>query len=164
MRFALPLLFVLATPVLADSYAKPLGATPEAGELGHVYFSVCHPTRPGRMEKGIVMARDAFGWEPMESEADFAFATPDGAVSVTLDATLFDATCEMKISKDVGGDGAALYEDLEAHLSDDTDGALPPAEYTDGGLIWSWERSAPYRLSYVETETEFLITLAVGDL
>ncbi len=164
LRPALLALTLLGSAASADSYAAPLGITPAAEDLGHVFFSVCHPTRPGMLEDRIALAETAFGWEPADLGTDMAFQTPDGAVTVTLDGNILGETCEMTIAKDVGGDGAALYDDLEAHLAEDRDGDLPEAEYTDGGLIWSWEGDVPFALSYTETEDAFVISLKAGDI
>lgn len=162
LRLTLPVLALAGSAALADDYARPLGVTPPAEDLGHVFFAVCHPTIPPLLEDRIVLAETAFGWDAVDLGTDMAFQTADEAVTVTLDGNVLEAVCEMTISKEVGGDGAALYEDLEAHLSEDVDGDLPEADYTDGGLTWSWERDVPMSLSYTETDEHFLITLTAG--
>ena len=146
-----------ATPLLAhDGPAIPFGATPSADVLGHVFFAVCHPTRPALLEDRIALAETAFGWEAYDAGTDVAYRTPDGAITVTLDGNPISATCQMTIDTAVGGDGAALYDDLVAHLSEDTDDAPPPAEAIDGGLIWTWDS---YSLSYTESAEAFTLTL-----
>ncbi len=155
LRMSFPLLALVGSVAVADPYARPLGITPAADELGHVFFTVCQPTRPALLEDVIVYAEQSFGWVPADLGTDFAFQTPDGAVTVTLDGNPIEATCEMKISSEVGGDGADLYEDLEAHLALDAD-TLPEADYTDGGVVWAWDS---YTLTYTEDADGFTITL-----
>jgi hypothetical protein len=149
------MLALIGSGAVADPYARPLGVTPAAEELGHVFFSVCQPTRPVLLEDVIVYAEQSFGWVQADLGTDFGFQTPDGAVTVTLDGNPIEATCEMKISSEVGGDGADLYEDLEAHLALDTD-TLPEADYTDGGVVWAWDS---YTLTYTEDADGFTISL-----
>ncbi len=151
----LPALLIAGSAALADGYARPLGVTPPAEDLGHVFFTVCHPTKPALLEDRIIYAERSFGWTAVDLGTDLAFQTPDGAVTVTLDGNPIEATCEMKISSDVGGDGSDLYLDLEAHLAEDTD-TLPEADYTDGGVIWTWD---VYTLTYTEDADGFTITL-----
>lgn len=139
-----------------DGPAIRLGSTPAPDVLGHVFFSVCHPTKPALLEDRIALAETAFGWEPFDAGTDAAFRTPDGAITVTLDGNPIEATCEMTIPTAIGGDGADLYTDLETHLSLDTDGALPEATFTDGGLTWRWDS---YALTYTEGADAFVITL-----
>lgn len=155
LRFALPLLVATGGAALADSYAAPLGVTPAAGDLGHVFFSVCHPTQPALLEDRVALAETAFGWVAVDLGTDMAFQTPDGAITVTLDGNPLAATCEMKIAPEVGGDGADLYDDLQAHLAAETD-TTPEADYTDGGVVWAWDS---YTLTYTEDADGFTIAL-----
>ena len=108
------------------------------------------------LEDRIVLAETAFGWAAYDAGTDAAYRTADGAVTVTLDGNPLAATCQMTIASAVGGDGAALYDDLVTHLTDDTDGTEPPADYTDGGVVWQWDS---YQLTYTEGADAFTITL-----
>ena len=65
----------------------------------------------------------------------------------------------MTIAAGVGGDGADLYDSVVSHLVT-LRGAEPDAEYTDGGVVWTWqERSFHYTYSYTEADGAFTLSL-----
>lgn len=157
---ALASAILLAPPVMADSYASPPGTTPEAAAIGHIFFSVCHPTAPALLEDRIALAETTFGWQPVDLGTDHAFQTPDGAITVTLDGNPLAATCAMTVPTEIGEDGFAIYEGLEAHLSDDLNGDLPEGQFNDaGGVTWEWEADNSFTLSYIETPQGLTLTL-----
>ena len=153
---------LVANPASGDPLALPPGQTPAADQLGHVFLSVCAPTVPALMEERIELAETAFGWQPADLGTNAAYQTPDGAITVTLDGNAQKATCEMTIPATIGGDGAALYEDLEAHLIDAVGGEEPEATFVDGGLVWIWQGDVPFGLNFTEMEGAFTLTLTAG--
>lgn len=143
-------------PVMAhDGPAIPLGSTPQADVLGHVFFALCPPRQPALMGDSFGAAKAAFGWVEAETEADVAAQTPDGAILATLSGTALSATCTLTIPASIGEDGGDLYVDVEAHLAAEV-APLPKAEFTDGGIVWAWDS---YRLTFIETVDGFTLTL-----
>lgn len=154
------ILSLLATPTLADPYASPPGTTPEAAAIGHIFFTVCHPTSPALLEDRIQLAQTALGWQPADLGTDHAYQTPDGAITVTLDSNPTRATCAMTVPSNIGEDGFAIYEGLEAHLSEDTGGDFPEGQFNDaGGVTWVWDSGNSFTLSYIEIPNGFTISL-----
>lgn len=163
MRLALASLLALAAaPLWAGPYARPLGITPPAEDLGHVFYAVCHPTKPGLLEDRIALAESAFGWVAVDLGTDAAFETPDKAITVSLDGNVLKASCTMTIAPEAGGDGAALLSDLEAHLAEDLGDKTAEQTETENGTRWAWEGSSPYVLTFSKTDEAYVIALEAG--
>ncbi|MEM7438473.1 MAG: hypothetical protein AAF393_02665 [Pseudomonadota bacterium] len=145
----------LAVPLSADQQAIPLGATPSAAQIGHIFVNTCEPALPPLMEKKFALYETAFGWSAAQAGTDAAFAPAQGGVLVTFDANWEGATCELSVPAAISGDGAAIYDGLIAHLEAEID-ALPSPNAIDGGLKWEWKRAGTaidvtYTVEFIET-------------
>ena len=139
---------ILTGAAAADTQAIRRGTAPDADQIGHVFVTGCAPGLPALMEKKAALFETAFGWSPVDAGTDAAFA-PDGRdLIVTFDANYEGAICEMTIPRDISGDCAAVYDGLDAHLTEKFD-ALPAADAIDGGLKWEWDRSGTPTVTYI---------------
>lgn len=147
--------YLCCAPILAaaDQQAIPMNSAPTAAQLGHVFVSTCAPTLPPLMETQFELFDTAFGWEARATDADLAFSPANSELTASFDSNWEGATCTLTIPTSISGDGADLYEGLEAHLAAEIDN-LPSAEFVDGGLFWTWAREGSVDVTYTVTFTE----------
>lgn len=147
----------LTNPASADPQAIAPGASLTPGQVGHIFDAACAPTAPARLEgqakdmleKAFFFATTKEGW-----------ASADGQIAVSVSGNPLKATCTLAAPASLIDDGYVLYQSVEAHLAARID-PLPEAEFTDGGLVWSWEASqSAYSVTYLETEGGFRLELA----
>jgi hypothetical protein len=157
---ATALFLSLAPAGIADTQAVADGSLINPTQIGHIFDAACIASVPTLMERSAAIVVDAFGFEPIDLGTDAGWISPNGAITITVDGNPIEAQCAMSASADLVGDGAELYESLEAHLTEHLDGALPDAEYVDGGLVWSWTgTNASFSLTYLEFDDAFSIIL-----
>lgn len=151
-------LFVLSAPAFADTQAISPGATMTAAQAAHAFDAGCVGSVPALLEKQAALFKDAFFFGPADLGTDAGYASADGAISITVDGNPIAAVCEMTIASEIGGDGADLYDGIVNHLVARL-GEEPAADYTDGGVIWSWEgTNASFSYSYTEADGSFILT------
>lgn len=129
---------------LADSQAIPKGTELSAAQAGHAFGNACRTGQPGRMEKAALLWETAFDFTPVtgaEAEAEFHFVSPEGVSTVTATSGLLKAECTMQIAAGAYGDGSALYESVEAHVSEWWRDSEVATQAIDGGIHWRWQRS-----------------------
>ena len=152
-------LFVLASPVFADDQSIDPGTPLTAAQAAHAFDAGCMGTVPALIQGQAAIFQNAFFFGPTETDADASYASSDGAINVTIDGSPVSTTCTMTISAEIGGDGADLYDSIVNHFVE-TQGEEPAADYTDGGVVWSWqERSFSYTYTYTEANGAFILTL-----
>ena len=152
-------LFVVASPVFADNQPIDPGNPPTAALAAHAFDAGCMGTVPALIQGQAAIFQNAFFFGPSETDADASYTSSDGAITVAINGSPVSTTCVMTINADVGGDGADLYDGVVVHLVERL-GAEPEADYTDGGVVWTWqERSFSYILSYTEVDGAFSLAL-----
>lgn len=152
-------LFVLAAPAFADTQPIAPGTALTAAQAAHAFDAGCLGTVPALIQGKAAIFQTAFFFGPTEGDADASYASSDGEIAVAIDGSPISTTCTMTISAEVGGDGADLYDSVVSHLVAQL-GAEPEADYTDGGVVWSWqERSFHYTYSYTEADGTFTLEL-----
>ncbi len=157
----LSLSLLIAAPAFADSQAIPKGATLTAAQAGHAYAAACHTGQPALMKSKVSLWEDAFGFVPAtDADHEIAFASADGGIAVVADYGALKAMCKMTVSSEIAGDGADLYDSLEAHFAERWWRDSPVvADYTDGGLVWTYTRQdVAHSITYVETDAGFIVT------
>jgi len=130
-----------------------------AAQAAHAFDAGCVGSVPSLMPDRAEIFATAFHFKPFDAGTDAAYRSSFGGVTVTLDGNPLAATCEMTLAPEIGGDGADLYDTVVNHLIEKI-GSEPEADYTDGGVIWSWQGSnASYTYSYTETADGFVLSL-----
>lgn len=156
MKSLLSLAFMLAgSSAFADQQAIPPGTTPTADQLGHVFAEACFASQPGLIERRAEILETAFSFiKSTTTDLDAEWIAPDGALRLSVDGNPINTECTMHIPGEIGGDGAALYEGLEAHLPEGAQAVT--AEAVEGGLTWSWAgNDVSYRIDYIESDGDF---------
>ena len=158
----LALLALLGAPaaLLADTQSIRKGAELTSAQIGHAFAHGCLGSVPARMAARAEVFETAFGFKQAYPGIDVGYSDPNGTISVTLDGNVLEMTCRMSISGGIAGDGADLYESLEAHLTDHLDGKVPDADYVNGGVSWTRATiNAGYRLEFIEVKGAFVLAL-----
>lgn len=156
MKSLLSLAFTFAAfGAFADQQAIPLGTTPAADQLGHVFAAACFASQPGLIERRAEILETAFSFtKSTTTDLDAEWVAPDGALRVSVDGNPIGTECVMHIPGEIGGDGAALYEGLDVHLPEGAKAVT--AEAIEGGLTWSWAgNDVSYRIDYIESDGDF---------
>ena len=145
---------------MADSQAIPNGTELTAAQAGHAFGNACKTGQPTLLKKTVPLWVTAFDFVPATgADYDAAFASPSGAIEVTVDFGVLDASCTMHVAGGLGGDGADLYDSLEAHIAEWWRDSEPTVDAIDGGLSWLWNRSdVDHKVTYVKTDKGFTVT------
>jgi len=154
-------LLLTSLPAFGDTQAIPKGATLSPAQIGHAYGAACYTSQPALMKAKLALWEEAFWFTSADAgDHDFAYDSEDGKLKVVADSGALKAFCELSVAQDAGGDGAELYESLEAHLADRWWRDSPvDSSAIDGGLVWNWTRQdVTHSVTFVEGPDGFTIT------
>lgn len=152
---------LLAVPAQADMRGIGSGADLTPADMGHIFAESCFVDAPGGLVRNAAAMGRVFSLEDAYARGDAAVDLTD--LSETLRLTVEGggraATCTMTVDAEAAGDGADLYESVEAHLVEWV-GEAPEADYVDGGLTWAWSADATdFALTFTEGTEAFVLAL-----
>ena len=154
---------LLAGPAHADMRSVGQGADLSPADMAHIFAETCFADSPESVVRNAAAMGRVLSLEDAYTESDSPVDLTDlsETLRLTADGDRDEATCTMVIDAQAAGDGADLYDGIEAHLIEWL-GDTPEADAVDGGLAWRWQDDrAAFALIFTEGEDAFTLALDI---